>query len=123
MGEALESDVNLRAPSHALRYVVIGVMTLAAGGAFFAFNAYSGKEEQTQLLRFDAFRAAYADKCGVPGYAAPVAEAVSHAYLSSTIVQTAVEKELAALNGGGTCGEVVQALKKVDFAIPQPATP
>jgi hypothetical protein len=123
MGEALESDVNLRAPSHTLRYVVIGVGALAAGAAFFLFNSSSDKADQTKLLRFDAFRAAYADKCGVPSYTAPVAEAVSHAYLSSSIVQTAVEKELAALNTGAACNEVVLALKKVDFAIPQPAIP
>ncbi len=123
MGAAVETDVNLRAPGHALRYLGIAVGALVLGGGIFAFESYSGKADDSKLQRFDAFRSAYAAKCGVPTYAGPVAPIVRDDYLTSTTIQLAVDKETAALAAGATCDEVVQALKKVDLAIPAPATP
>jgi hypothetical protein len=118
MGAVLESDVNLRAPSHALRYLVIVFGAVALGGTIWSFNNWSRGRDQDKLRSFDSFRAAYAEKCGVPGYAGPVPDVVRDDFLTSPAIQSAVDKETAELSGGATCDEVVQALKKVDFALP-----
>jgi hypothetical protein len=72
------------------------------------------------MQRFDAFRAAYAEKCGLPDYAGPVQSVVADQYISSPAIQLAVDKELTALNSGASCIEVADALKKVDLAVPRP---
>jgi hypothetical protein len=120
MGAVLENDVNLRAPSHALRYILIAAGALALGGTVYLFESYSGKADAAKAEGFSKFRAAYAAKCGVPSYDGPVAEVVENQYVTSPPIKLAVDKELAALGAGATCEEVVQALKKVDLFIPAP---
>jgi hypothetical protein len=120
MGAAIEGDVDLHAPGHTLRWVVMGVGGLVVGAAIYFMNAYSSKMDAAGMQRFDAFRAAYAEKCGLPDYAGPPPEMMQKQYLSSTAIQAAVDKELAALNAGASCIEVADALKKVDLAIPRP---
>ena len=111
-------DESLRAPSHTLRWVIIAGVAVVSVGAVVLFNSYSGKKDEATLQRFDAFRAAYAEKCGVPSYAGPVPDVVREDFLTSPAIQTAVDKQLTALNGGASCDDVVNALKKVDLAVP-----
>ena len=120
MGAAMEGDVDLHAPSHAMRYVVLAVGALAVGAGVYFFQSYSDKKDATTMQRFDTFRAAYAEKCNLPDYAGPVSEGVQKQYVSSPAIQVAVDKELAALQGGATCAEVADALRKVDLPLPRP---
>ena len=120
MGAAMEGDVDLHAPSHNLRWIVIAVGALVVGAAFYFMNAYSNKQDAAVMQRFDAFRAAYAEKCNLPDYAGAPPEMIQKQYISSPAIQAAVDKELAALQAGATCIEVADALKKVDLAIPRP---
>jgi hypothetical protein len=120
MGSAVEGDVDLHAPSHAMRYVLLTVGALAVGAGVYLFQSYSNKQDAHTLQRFDAFRAAYAEKCNLPDYAGPVSEGVQKQYVSSPAIQVAVDKELAALQSGAGCGEVADVLRKVDLPIPRP---
>jgi hypothetical protein len=123
MGAAItDNELDVHAPSHAMRYVGIFLAVLALGGAVWAFNAYTGKQDQSKLLGFDAFRAAYAEKCGVPNYADPQPEVIRDAYLSTPAIQAEMARQLNALTNTASCSDVVGALKKVDFAVPV-ATP
>ena len=120
MGAAVEGDVDLHAPSHAMRYILLAVGALVVGGGVYLFEAYSNKQDAAVMQRFDTFRAAYGEKCGLPDYGGPVSEMMQKQYVSSPAIQAAVDKELAALKAGAGCNEVADALKKVDLAIPRP---
>ena len=123
MGAVLtENEVDLHAPSHALRYVGIALGALALGAAVFAFESYSDKRDAVTMQRFDNFRAIYAERCGVPAYSGPVNEMVEKAYVSSPAIQIAVDKQTAVLQSGGNCFDVADALKKVDLAVPKPGS-
>ena len=122
MGVAVESDVDLHAPSHTMRYVGIAVGALVLGAAVWGFNSYNSKQDLTKLQGFDAFRAAYAEKCGVSTYGGPAPEVMRNAYLSTPAIQVAMDKELPLLNSGANCNDVVAALKRVDFALPAPGS-
>jgi hypothetical protein len=117
---AIEGDVDLHAPAHTMRWIVMAVGAVVVGGAIYFMNGYSNKKDAAVMQRFDAFRAAYAEKCGLPDYAGPVAPVVADQYISSAAIQMSVDKELAALNAGASCIEVADALKKVDLAVPRP---
>jgi hypothetical protein len=118
MGAVIEREVDLHAPSHGLRYLGLAVAALALGGAVWAFNGYTQRQDQSQLLGFDTFRAAYAEKCGVPAYAEPQPAVIRDAYLSTPAIQAEMARQLTALNNNTSCGDVVAAMKKVDFAVP-----
>jgi hypothetical protein len=120
MGAAVEGDVDLHAPSHALRYLGLAIGALAIGAGVYLFEGYSDKKDAVVLQRFDSFRAAYAEKCGLPDFAGPAPEMLRKQYLSSPAIQAAVDQQLAALQAGSGCIEVADALKKVDLAIPRP---
>jgi hypothetical protein len=120
MDRAVEGDVDLHAPSHVLRYVSLLVGAVAVGVGVYFFESYADKRDAVTMQRFDAFRAVYADKCGVPDYAGAVPELVQKQYVSSPAIQAAVDRELAALQSGAGCGEVGDILKKVDLVVPKP---
>jgi hypothetical protein len=122
MGAIAEGEVDLHAPSHLVRWIGIAAGALALTGAVIAFESHRDKKNATVLQPFEEFRGVYAEKCGVPDYAGPVAEPVERAYLTSAAMRTAVEKELTALKSGASCFEVADALKRVDLAVPKPGS-
>jgi hypothetical protein len=118
----LSGDVKIGAPSHLVRNLAVVLALGAAAAGVYGFSSYEDQRENARLSRFDAFRAAYADKCNVPSYAGPVTEVVRDDYLTSPPMQVEIDRQLAALNGGAACEAVALALKKVDLAVP-PAGP
>jgi hypothetical protein len=115
--------VKIGAPSHLARN--LGVL-LALGGlgvGIWLWTARSNAQDAQRLAPFDQFRSVYADKCGVPSYAGAAPDVVKDAYLTSTNVQQAVAKQLAALSGGATCEDVQAAMKSVDFVVPKAPAP
>src|SRR5205085_28882 len=51
MGATVEGDVDLHAPSHNVRWLVIGVGALVVGAAFYFMNAYSNKQDDAMMQR------------------------------------------------------------------------
>jgi hypothetical protein len=114
------SDFKVSAPSHATRnFVILGGVALAIAIIFMYSHANAQRDEK-KLTRFDAFRAAYAEKCNVPSYANTQPEVVNNDYLTSPGIQAEVDRQLAALNSGASCEAVVAKLKAVDLAVPLP---
>jgi hypothetical protein len=121
-GDLSGSHVKIGAPSHLVRNLGVVLAVGGLGVGIWLWTARSNAQDVQKLAPFDQFRAAYAEKCGVPSYAGPAPDVVKDAYLTSSNVQQAVAKQTAALNGGATCEEVQAAMRSVDFALPK-ATP
>ncbi len=118
--EQSNDSMDVRASSHWTRNGIIVVVLIAAAVGVWRYSQYSSTQDTTRLERFDAFRAAYAEKCNVPAYAGPVAEVVRDDYLTSDPIKLEVDRQTAALKRGVACETVVAKLKAVDLAIPAP---
>lgn len=124
MGESVPNSditgghVKIGQASHTMRNLGLLAGAVVAAAGIYLFTAQTSSENAAAMSHFDAFRAAYASKCGVPSYAAAQPAGVNEGYLSSIPQQEAMVKELAALNGGSSCSDVAKALKSVDFTVP-----
>ncbi len=114
--------VRLDPPSHRGRNLAIIVAGVLMVAGFFLYTHTNDQRDDQKLARFDAFRAAYADKCNVPAYAGTQPQVVNNDFLTSPGIQAEVDRQLAALNAGGSCDDVVAKLKRVDLAVPAPGT-
>lgn len=124
-GDLSGSHVKIGAPSHLGRNLGVVLALGGLGVGVWLWTARSNAQDVQRLAPFDQFRSVYAEKCGVPSYAAAPPDMVKEAYLGSKNIQDAVAKQTAALNGGATCEDVQAALRSVDFTLPKatPATP
>jgi hypothetical protein len=111
-------EFKVGAPSHWLRYAVIALAGAAFGGGLWAFQSFSDKRDAAQLAHFQAFRGVWAAECGVPEFVGPQPAIVEEAYLTSTAIQTAMEKARVELSNGASCEDVAHSLKAVDFIAP-----
>jgi hypothetical protein len=106
-------------------YLAAALIIVGAGAALalaWAFQARSAARDVAALAPFDAFRAEYADRCNTPSFAGPQPEVVNNEYLRSEPLRAAIDKQRAALKAGASCFDVQAALKKSDFAVPQPGS-
>ncbi|SRR5258706_11089690 len=118
--DPLDGDTKLRSPWHMGRNLLILGMLAAAAVAAIMFTMHSSGADTARMVRFDAFRQAYADKCNVPAYAKAPPDVIKEAYLGSVPLQAAVDEQASALASGATCEAVARALKAKDFAVPAP---
>jgi len=102
--------------------VIVGVLALAGG--IIGFQMYSGKQDTAKLATLEAFRSAYAQKCGAPpAFQGPAPEALRSAYLSSGTLPGTVEKQLALIGSGTPCEDVARALRAADYPMATAAAP
>lgn len=112
--------VDLAPPSHAMRYVVIAVLVVVAVGAFWIYNSAATKKDDKQLVKFHTFLKTYMDKCNAPSFPVGQMEPIDNDYLTSPGIQAEVDKQLAALNAGGSCADVVAKMRAADLTLPAP---
>jgi hypothetical protein len=125
MGVAnVDGGVKIGAPSHLIRNLVILVGGMVAVASIWVWQSKARQSDAQKLGGFDAFRAAYADKCGVPDYKAVQPEVVSNAYVDSPALQLAIAKQLTVLEAQGTsaCWDVSRELRAIDFYVPKPGS-
>jgi hypothetical protein len=107
---------------HYLAVALIIVGAAAALAIAWAFQARTAAADAKALAPFDAFRAEYADRCNTPSFAGTQPDVVNNEYLRSDALRAAIDKQRAALKAGASCFDVQAALKKSDFAVPQPGS-
>ena len=122
LGEITGGHVRIGAESHVGRNVGIAVAVAAVGAMIFGFTSYSNKQDAAKLAQLESFRAAYADKCAAPSFRSEPSSLLKDTYLRSERLQTAVEKQQAALASGVPCDEIARALRAADFPTPQPSS-
>jgi hypothetical protein len=122
LGEITGGHVRIGAESHVGRNVGIAVGVVALGAAIFGFTSYSNKQDAGRLAQLESFRSAYADKCEAPAFRTEASPLLKDTYLRSERLQTAVEKQQAALTSGVACDEIARALRAADFPMPQPSS-
>lgn len=118
LGDVTGGHVKIGGASHVGRNVGIVVGVLGLGAVIVGFTVYSNKADAAKLTQLESFRAAYADKCDAPSFRAPAAPLLKDTYLRSAALQTAVDKQAAALQAGTPCEEIARALKVADFPLP-----
>ena len=122
LGEITGGHVRIGAESHVGRNVGIAVGVVALGAAIFGFTSYSNKQDAGRLAQLESFRSAYADKCEAPAFRTEASPLLKDTYLRSERLQTAVEKQQAALTSGVACDEITRALRAADFPMLQPSS-
>jgi hypothetical protein len=122
-GDLSGSHVKIGTPSHMGRNVGMAIGVLALGGGIAWFTMHGSKADTANLVKLDAFRAAYAAKCEAPSWKGEAPPMLRDTYLRSTRLQEAVDKQAAALASGTACEDVLKALKGADYPLPsaQPA--
>jgi hypothetical protein len=119
--QSLGSDDIKIGPAHHLnRNLWIAAGALLGGLTLVAFFSYFHKQDATDLELLARFRTAYAEKCDAPSFAEPVS-ALRDLYLHSSILKTAVDRQMAALEHGASCESVARALRSADFPMPSSA--
>jgi hypothetical protein len=99
---------------------VIAVLVVVAIGAFWIYNGAATKKDDKQLVKFHTFLKTYMDKCNAPSFPAAQMEPIENDYLTSPGIQAEVDKQLAALNAGGSCADVVAKMRTADLTLPAP---
>ena len=122
LGEVTGGHVKIGAESHVGRNlgIVIGVVALGAG--IFGFTSYSNKKDAGKLAQLESFRAAYAEKCEAPSFRGDISPMLRDSYLRSERLQTAVDKQQAALSAGTPCDEIARGLRAADFPMTPPSS-
>lgn len=123
MAESADGDVKIGSPSHMGRNLgILAALVISVAGVV-GYTMHASKQDETRLLKFNAFRAAYAEKCNVPAFAkGPAPEVVRDQYLTTPAIQAAIEAQTTALAAGTSCADVAKALHAVDYSVP-PAGP
>lgn len=116
----MSGDVNLAPPSHAMRWVVIGVLVVVSVVAFLVYNNITSKQDEQKVAKFHQFLATYIEKCNAAAYPKDQQEQLDDDYRTSPGIQAAVDQQLAALNSGASCDSVVAKMKTVDLTLPAP---
>ena len=81
--DSAEGNVKIGSPSHLARNLGI-LIALAAGVAgVVAYQIHARAMDETRLAAFDQFRAAYAEGCNAPSFAAQPPDVVRDEYLGS----------------------------------------
>jgi hypothetical protein len=118
-----ESIVKVGVVHHYIRWMFIVLGAVALGTGIWGFSSWESATEQTQLVGFDAFRAAYAENCGVASYARSQPEVVNRAYAGSPELQAVMARELMAMRAATTtCETVAKDLRDVSFIVPKPGS-
>ncbi len=114
-GENSGRHVRIGAASHGKRNMLIGGGVVLAILAVFLFYQQSASSDAPKLQALADFRAAFAEKCNVPGFTGPTPAFVVSEYLNSTRLQDEVKQQGAALTSGKSCADIEQALRTASF--------
>ena len=117
-GDLSGSHVKIGTTSHMGRNVGMLVGVVLLGGAIFGFYRYSSQKDTAELGKLEAFRSAYAQKCDAPAWKNDVSPMLRDTYLNSSDLRGTVDAQLTKLNAGGSCDDVMKALKAASFPMP-----
>ncbi len=117
-GDLSGSHVKIGASSHMGRNIGFVAGAALLGGAIFGFYRYSMQKDNVELGTLEAFRSAYAQKCEAPAWKNEISPMLRDTYLNSSDLRATVDTQLTKLNAGGTCDEVMKALKAASFPMP-----
>jgi hypothetical protein len=106
--------------SHARRNWWVALGLIAGISAVSGYYGWTGRTDSRALGQLEAFRAAYAEQCEAPAFAAPAPQALKDLYLGSLPLRQAVDRQLAALSEGRSCEDVTKALRAADYPLPPP---
>jgi hypothetical protein len=122
MANSADGDVKIGTPSHTGRNLgVVAALGIAIVGVVI-YTMHASKQDDARLVKFDAFRRAYAEKCNVPAYAKEAPDVVRDQYLTTPTIEAAIDAQTTALAAGASCADVAKALHAVDYSVP-PAGP
>jgi hypothetical protein len=102
-------------------WLMVGL--LAAGAGWAGYYVYIGRQKATAAAELSKFRAVYSQRCDATAFSGPQAEMAKELFLGSSALRAALDRELTALESGGTCENVFKALRAVDFPISESTVP
>jgi len=77
----------------------------------------SGSNDEPKMRALESFRSAFAQKCNNAEFGAPASTFLKDQFLNSSVLQEAVTKQAAALQGGASCADVEQGLRAASFPL------
>lgn len=110
-------DTHIGPAPHVGRNVGIALAILVLAALATVYMVFGRRADAREAQRLEAFASTFAAKCD-PDAIGPITPLQRHAFVQSDALQATIEKQLAALEAGGDCRAVYQALRAADFPLP-----